>query len=152
MYLVGIFIWKSWGENEVENAIIGLCLGATSTPDRSCRGKRDRKEEAKWTTRLTGFYILSCSICVSELWRVTAVRRIRSGKSVTITRVTVTEVTSFTFYRPSTLRSTSIGLFCFFLPSVLQWDSRIGTFRKDGLRKKCKAYLGETIGLKFNPS
>ncbi|KAL0120885.1 hypothetical protein PUN28_008515 [Cardiocondyla obscurior] len=34
----------------------------------------------KWTVRLTGIYILSCAICVSELCRVT-VRRIRSGKS-----------------------------------------------------------------------
>lgn len=39
----------------------------------------------KWTVRLTGIYILSCAICVSELCRVT-VRRIRSGKSVIITR------------------------------------------------------------------
>lgn len=43
------------------------------------------KEEMKWTVRLTGIYILSCAICVSELCRVT-VRRIRSGKSVIITR------------------------------------------------------------------
>lgn len=43
------------------------------------------KEKMKWTIRLTGIYILSCAICVSELCRVT-VRRIRSGKSVIITR------------------------------------------------------------------
>ena len=40
--------------------------------------------------RLTGIYILSSAICVSELCRVTVVRRIRSGKSVIITRATVT--------------------------------------------------------------
>lgn len=44
----------------------------------------------KWTVRLTGIYILSCAICVSELCRVT-VRRIRSGKSVIITRATLAE-------------------------------------------------------------
>lgn len=55
-----------------------------------CRLGADEKEEMKWTVRLTGIYILSCAICVSELCRVT-VRRIRSGKSVIITRATLAE-------------------------------------------------------------
>lgn len=39
--------------------------------------------------RLTGIYILSSAICVSELCRVTVARRIRSRKSVIITRAAV---------------------------------------------------------------
>lgn len=58
-----------------------------------CRLGADEKEEMKWTVRLTGIYILSCAICVSELCRVT-VRRIRSGKSVIITRATLAEASS----------------------------------------------------------
>jgi hypothetical protein len=45
--------------------------------------KRERR-----SGRPTGIYILSSAICVSELCRVTVIRRIRSGKSVIITRAT----------------------------------------------------------------
>lgn len=34
LYLVGIPVAESWGENEVENTIIGSYLRATSTPVR----------------------------------------------------------------------------------------------------------------------
>lgn len=71
------------GKGKVENRII-----VQRRP--RCRLGADEKEEMKWTVRLTGIYILSCAICVSELCRVT-VRRIRSGKSVIITRATLAE-------------------------------------------------------------
>ena len=74
------------GGGKVENRII-----VQRRP--RCRLGADEKEEMKWTVRLTGIYILSCAICVSELCRVT-VRRIRSGKSVIITRATLTEASS----------------------------------------------------------
>lgn len=75
-------------EEKVENRII-----VQRRP--RCRLGADEKEEMKWTVRLTGIYILSCAICVSELCRVT-VRRIRSGKSVIITRATLAEASSAT--------------------------------------------------------
>lgn len=56
--------------------------------------KRASKMERR-TGRLTEIYILSSAICVSELCRVTVVRRIRSGKSVIITRATVSSLSFF---------------------------------------------------------
>lgn len=78
-------------EGKVENRII-----VQRRP--RCRLEADEKEKMKWTVRLTGIYILSCAICVSELCRVT-VRRIRSGKSVIITRATLTEASSSLWVR-----------------------------------------------------
>lgn len=56
------------------------------------RGKKRASKMERRTGRLTGIYILSSAICVSELCRVTVVRRIRSGKSVIITRATVSSL------------------------------------------------------------
>jgi len=67
------------------------------------------KEEMKWTVRLTGIYILSCAICVSELCRVT-VRRIRSGKSVIITRARRSLAQASSSHRLSPARSLFFSL------------------------------------------
>lgn len=103
MGLVGGGGGEGGGKGKVENRII-----VQRRP--RCRLGADEKEEMKWTVRLTGIYILSCAICVSELCRVT-VRRIRSGKSVIITRATLAEASllfpltsSSPLSRPSSFR------------------------------------------------